>query len=118
MQVRKRSIALGALVLSMFASGATAGEIVGDFTNATTANGWALNSELIWTSPPAATTPPSMNGTGWLSLMARSSAGEQMSYATSSTLLDTRMPIRIQYEFLSYNTATNIGAVGGFHLLD
>jgi hypothetical protein len=118
MQRCKRSIALGALLLS-FASGACAAEIVGDFTNATTAQGWTLASERMWMAAPGAVvTPPSMNGTGWLSLMALSQTGEQMSYATSSTLLDTRAPIRIQYEFLSYDTRKNIGAVAGFHLLD
>ncbi len=115
----KRSIALSALLLSMFASGAAAEDIVGDFTNETTAQGWALSSELFWlANPETLRTPPSMNGSGWLSLMANAPSKEQMSYATSSTLLDTRLPIRIQYEFLSYDTRYNVGATAGFHLLD
>jgi hypothetical protein len=119
MQRCKRAIALSALLLSLFASGAHAEEIVGDFTDATTAQGWALTSELYWMATPGAErTPPSMNGSGWLTMMAHAPTLTQMAYATSPTLLDTRVPIRIQYEFLSYNTRKNIGPNAGFHLLD
>jgi hypothetical protein len=118
MQSFKRSGALGALLLAAIAGNASATEIIGDFTDPSRAQGWTLASELTWlASPDTEVAPPTMDGSGWLSMMAFSRS-DQFSYATAVTPLDTRQPIRIRYEFLSYSTRNINGAAAGFHLID
>jgi hypothetical protein len=118
MQRFKRSGALCALLMATFAGNAAAAEIIGDFTDPTRAPHWAMTSELTWlASPGTERAPPTMDGSGWLNMMAFGRS-DQIAYATSSVPLDTRLPIRISYEFVSYSTRNINGAISGFHLID
>lgn len=118
MQGLKRSGASCALVLAAVCGGANAGEIVGNFTNATTAKGWSITSERNYNdSLENPHSFPTMPGTGWLNLLS-DPANTQFAYATSTTTLDTRLPIRIRYDYLSRTTFNIEGGTSGFHLLD